>query len=98
MQRCAAARFHILFTHQMLITTDLFIVLKSNHLVQTVDPSCNSFWDIPVTPGHEENLMKNLPCKNFAGLLVCVQNLVESYWKLPRFKTNPWLFAAMYRS
>ena len=65
----------------MLIATDSFIVLKSNNLVKTIDPACYNFWDISVTPGNEESLMKNLPRKTFTSLLVsvvCVQNLAET--------------------
>ena len=56
----------------MFIAADRFIVLKSNHLVQSVDSAFYGFWDIVVKSGHEESRMKNLPRKTFASLLVCV--------------------------
>ena len=34
----------------MVFAEESFIILKSEHLVQIVNPACNSLWDISVTP------------------------------------------------
>ena len=68
----------LLLTHQMFITAEIFIVLNSKHLVQIVNPASNIFLYISVTLGHEQSCRKNQPHKDFACLLVCIQNLSET--------------------